>query len=261
MQELQVFQNMELGDVRVLNRDGEPWFVAADVCKALEISNSRDAVARLDDDEKAAVGLTDTSSNGVTQKREMSIVNEPGLYTLVLGSRKPQAKAFKRWITHEVIPAIRKTGAYGTPGAIEHLLTELVNRQDRMLNAMEAMIGHYARPATGSPSSTTTAARAVRPDQDTAQRFADSDLLTIDDAARLLMINRLDLVNFLYYKRMIYRTSNNRYQPYRKVLDDLFVVVLTPSRSISGYVNGKTYVTPKGMRVLSDMLRQERGDF
>lgn len=256
MQELQVFQNMELGDVRVLNRDGEPWFVAADVCKALEIDPT--ATRRLDDDEKMTLRLTQGESNRTS---DTNIVNEPGLYTLVLGSRKPQAKAFKRWITHEVIPAIRKTGTYGTPGAIEHLLTELVNRQDRMLNAMEAMIGHYARPATGSPSSTPTAARTVRPDQDTAQRFADSDLLTIDDAARLLMINRLDLVNFLYYKRMIYRTSNNRYQPYRKVLDDLFVVVLTPSRSISGYVNGKTYVTPKGMRVLSDMLRQERGDF
>lgn len=71
--------------------NGEPWFVAADVCRALEVSNSRDAVARLDDDEKAAVGLTDTSSNGVTQKREVTIVNEPGLYALVLGSRKPEA--------------------------------------------------------------------------------------------------------------------------------------------------------------------------
>lgn len=85
-------------------RDGEPWFVAADVCRALEIKNGRDAVAKLDDDEKG-VGLTDTPGGA----QEMTIVNEPGLYTLVLGSRKPEAKAFKRWITHEVIPSIRKT--------------------------------------------------------------------------------------------------------------------------------------------------------
>lgn len=86
------------------------WFVAADVCRALEISNSRDAVARLDDDEKG-VGSADTLGG----KQGMQIINEPGLYTLVLGSRKPEAKTFKRWVTHEVLPAIRKTGSYKTP--------------------------------------------------------------------------------------------------------------------------------------------------
>lgn len=105
--ELQVFHSSEFGNVRVIKVDGKPWFVAADVCKALEIANNRDAVARLDDDEKGVV-LTDTLGG----KQEMQIINEPGLYTLVLGSRKPEAKAFKRWITHEVIPSIRKTGGY-----------------------------------------------------------------------------------------------------------------------------------------------------
>lgn len=110
--ELAVFQNDQFGSVRVIEREGEPWFVAADVCRALEIGNSRMATDRLDEDEKAAVSLTDTSSNGVVQQREMTIINESGLYTLVLGSRKPEAKAFKRWITHEVIPSIRKHGEY-----------------------------------------------------------------------------------------------------------------------------------------------------
>ena len=108
--ELQVFNSSEFGNVRVVQVDGEPWFVAADVCRALEISNSRDAVARLDDDEKG-VGSTDTLGG----KQGMQIINEPGLYTLVLGSRKPEAKAFKRWVTHEVLPTIRKTGSYKTP--------------------------------------------------------------------------------------------------------------------------------------------------
>lgn len=108
--ELQVFNSSEFGNVRVVQVDGEPWFVAADVCRALEISNSRDAVARLDDDEKG-VGSTDTLGG----KQGVQIINEPGLYTLVLGSRKPEAKTFKRWVTHEVLPAIRKTGSYKTP--------------------------------------------------------------------------------------------------------------------------------------------------
>lgn len=110
MNELRVFDNAQFGQVRTINKDGEPWFVAADVCRALEIDNT--ATRRLDEDEKAALRLTQTSSNGTEQGRDVTIINEPGLYSLVLGSRKPEAKAFKRWITHEVIPSIRKNGGY-----------------------------------------------------------------------------------------------------------------------------------------------------
>ena len=104
---MKIFESNEFGTVRTTVINGEPWFVAADICRALEIKNSRDAITRLDDDEKD-VASTDTLGG----KQEMTIVNEPGLYTLVLGSRKPEAKAFKRWITHEVIPSIRKSGGY-----------------------------------------------------------------------------------------------------------------------------------------------------
>lgn len=109
---MQIFQNEKFGKIRTLNLDGEPWFVAADVCKALLIVNSRDALTRIDDDEKGVVS-TDTLGG----RQEVTIVNEPGLYALILSSRKPEAKAFKRWITHEVIPAIRKHGAYISPNA------------------------------------------------------------------------------------------------------------------------------------------------
>lgn len=112
MDNIQVFSNDQFGQVRTIFKDGEPWFVAADVCKALKIGNSSMAMSRLDDDEKADISLTDISSNGVAQRRDFSIINEPGLYSLVLSSRKPEAKVFKRWITHEVIPTIRKTGGY-----------------------------------------------------------------------------------------------------------------------------------------------------
>lgn len=105
--EVQIFKNEEFGSVRVIERDGEPWFVSSDICNALEIKNNRDALSRLDDDEKGVV-LTDTLGG----KQNVGVVNEPGLYTLVLASRKPSAKKFKRWITHEVIPSIRKHGGY-----------------------------------------------------------------------------------------------------------------------------------------------------
>ena len=104
---MRAFESAQFGTIRALAIDGEPWFVAKDVCEALGISNNRDALARLDEDEKG-VALTDTPGG----KQRVQTVNEPGLYTLALSSRKPEAHAFKRWVTHEVLPALRRDGAY-----------------------------------------------------------------------------------------------------------------------------------------------------
>lgn len=117
MQEIRVFESAEFGEVRVAEIDGEPWFIAADVCRALDVKNGRDAVSRLDDDEKG-VALTDTLGG----KQEMAAVSEAGLYALVLSSRKPEAKAFKRWVTHDVLPSIRKHGAYMTEEILQKTL-------------------------------------------------------------------------------------------------------------------------------------------
>lgn len=105
--ELQVFRNEQFGHVRVIERDGEPWFVAKDVCECLDLDNPSQAVTRLDDDERCLISNKALRANGGT-----TVMSEPGLYSLILGSRKPEAKAFKRWITHEVIPSIRKTGCH-----------------------------------------------------------------------------------------------------------------------------------------------------
>ena len=93
--------------VRVIERDGEPWFVAADVCAVLDISKHRDALSRLDDDERGSV-LVDTLGGA----QEMGAINESGLYSLIMTSRKATAKRFKKWVTAEVLPSIRKTGSY-----------------------------------------------------------------------------------------------------------------------------------------------------
>lgn len=94
-------------EVRVVIIDGSPWFVATDVCKVLEIANNRDALSRLDNDEKG-VGIIYTPGGN----QQLSVINESGLYTLILTSRKPEAKKFKKWVTNEVLPSIRRTGMY-----------------------------------------------------------------------------------------------------------------------------------------------------
>ena len=98
--------------VRTVIREDVPWFVAQDVCSALSVEKHRDALGRLDDDERGSV-IVDTPGG----PQEMGAVNESGLYTLILRSRKPQARPFRRWVTHEVLPAIRKRGAYVAPTA------------------------------------------------------------------------------------------------------------------------------------------------
>ena len=109
MQELVAFSNEQFGEIRTIENESGVWFVAADVCKALEISNPSAAVDRLDEDERSKFNL---GRQGMT-----NVVNEYGLYGLVLGSRKKEAQEFKRWIRHDVLPSIRKTGSYVDPKA------------------------------------------------------------------------------------------------------------------------------------------------
>lgn len=139
MNEMQIFEKPEFGQIRTTTVDGEPWFVAVDVCRALEVGNSRQAVTRLDDDEKGVIS-TDTLGG----RQDVSIINEPGLYTLVLGSRKPEAKAFKRWITHEVLPSIRKTGAYATDSRLMEAAQLLAScRNPAAIPALVAVLSEY----------------------------------------------------------------------------------------------------------------------
>jgi Rha family phage regulatory protein len=109
-----VFQFDDM-NVRAFERDEQIWFVAADVCAALELDNVTKALLRLDEDEQTLTSIQVRSENGVEQNREVNIINESGLYSLVLGSRKASAKRFKKWVTAEVLPAIRKTGRYEAP--------------------------------------------------------------------------------------------------------------------------------------------------
>lgn len=132
-----VFEHPQFGEVRTVEIDGEPWFVAADVCRALDLSNPTMALGRLDEDERSKLSIG--------RQGETGIVNEPGLYGLVLGSRKEEAKSFKRWVKHDVLPAIRKTGSYTAeppkPMTLaEQLLqyAQVAVEQERKVNALAA---------------------------------------------------------------------------------------------------------------------------
>ena len=133
MTDLQIFKNDTFGQVRILEKDNELWFVAKDVCDCLEIKNTTDALKRLDNDERSRFNLG--------RQGETNIVNEYGLYNLVLSSRKPEAKEFKRWITHDVIPQIRKTGTYSMniPKSLPEALRAYANEVESH-NATKAIV-------------------------------------------------------------------------------------------------------------------------
>lgn len=131
--------------IMVLTIDGNPWFVARDVCDVLGIERANDAVRRLDEDEYQQVAATTVSSvaRPGAGPQTLTVVNESGLYSLVLGSRKPEAREFKRWVTREVLPSIRRTGAYVAPVANADLVAIRA-----MVDAIEQTRAEQARQAT-----------------------------------------------------------------------------------------------------------------
>ncbi|MCP4101732.1 MAG: phage antirepressor [Lentisphaerae bacterium] len=175
--------NFEDANVRVINRDEEPWFVAKDVCEVLGISKYRDAIMKLDDDERGSVKV-DTLGGVQTT----TTINESGLYSLILRSRKPNAKKFKRWVTGEVLPSIRKHGAYARPDTIENMLTD----PDSMIKVLTALKQERKEKEKLIP-------KAVHSDS-----LCDSEsLFTTTQIAKRLGTGAQSLNKFLIYKGIL----------------------------------------------------------
>ena len=185
--------------VRTLLRDGEPWFVAADVCAALDIQNATQAVARLDDEDRAMLNIA--------PQGETNAVNESGLYSLILGSRKPEAKPFKRWVTSEVLPEIRKTGGYArnTPVALPNF-------------ADPVAAARAWADATESKLKAETALALAAPKVEFVDRYvtADTGAKGFRQVCKLLKANEARFREFLAEERIMYRLNGDlvAYQPH-----------------------------------------------
>lgn len=192
MNNLTIFENPSFGSVRTLARDGEPWFVAADVCGALEIGNPSQAISRLDEDERFTTLIS--NEGAASGKSQMSFVNEPGLYSLVLGSRKPEAKAFKRWITHEVIPTIRRTGGY-------------VNNEDAFIGTYLPYADEQTRQMFRATLETVRSLNAKIEQDKPKVLFADSvtaskTSILVGELAKLLKQNGVDIGQNRLFERL-----------------------------------------------------------
>lgn len=225
--------------VRVLDIDGEPWFVAADVCTVLEVGNPTQALSRLDDDE-----VTLISNEG----RPTNVVSEPGLYALVLGSRKQQAKPFKRWVTREVLPSIRKTGSYGTP---RELSPDEIVQQALQITAQRV-------------ESLTARLALVEPKADAFDRWLSSNVdYSVGHVSNALAIagaenmGRNRLFAFLSNIRWAYK-ADGQWTPYQTAIETGRLAVKLGSqlntRTGEQFRTVTLRITPKGAAKLATLL-------
>lgn len=236
MNELAVFQNEQFGSVRVIEREGEPWFVAADVCRALEINDTHKAVERLDDDEK---GRSSIPTPGGDQ--ELLVVNEPGLYELVMGSRKPEAKAFKRWVKHEVLPAIRKHGAYATAAVIVNILAD----PDYGIRLLKELKAEREKNAV------------LQPKADYFDALVERNTLTgIRATAKELGVKQKVFTGFLIENGYLYRDNTNKLQPYATHVEDGLFVLKECKSDRNNWSGTQLLITPKGRETFRLLIKK-----
>lgn len=234
MNELMIFNNPEFGNIRTMERDGAPWFVAKDVAEALGYSNSRDAVStHVDGEDKATVAFHDGSQN-----RNMVVINESGLYALVLGSKLPTAKKFKRWVTSEVIPSIRKHGGY-INGQENMTPEELM--ASALLMAQKTLADRDARISTLTVENQIMLPKAEYFDQ----LVERNTLLNFRETAKALDVPPKKFVSFLLEKKYVYRDKKGKLLPYEHKNDGLFEVKESVNEK-TNWSGAQTLITPKG---------------
>lgn len=234
MTDIQIFNNTQFGQVRAVTIDGEPWFVGKDVAERLGYTNPQKAIRDHVDDEDKGVNEMFTPGG----KQQVPIINESGLYSLVLSSKLPTAKAFKRWITSEVIPSIRKNGGY-INGQEQLSPEELMARA--LVVAQQTLADRERRI-----SELTVTNQIMQPKAEYFDQIVDRNLLTnFRETAKQLGIKEKSFIQFLIDHKYLYRDKRGKLMPYADKNNGLFEVkeCFNDKTQWSGT---QTLITPKG---------------
>ena len=234
MNELKAFNNPDFGTIRTLELNDEPWFIGKDVAEVLGYSNPNDALKKRVDAEDKGVAKCDTLGGA----QDLTIINESGLYSLILSSKLPTAKKFKRWITHEVIPSIRKTGGYiagqETMTADELMAKALLVAQ-KTIAEKEALIAQ-----------TKVENAILQPKADYFDELVERNTLTnFRETAKQLGVKQKSLITFLLDRKFIYRDKRGKLLPTAGKSDGLFEVKECYNDKTQ-WAGTQTLVTPKG---------------
>lgn len=210
--------NYNNSEVRTVTVNNEPWWVLADVCKVLEMSTPSKTAERLDEDEK---GMSQIHTPGGVQN--VRIINESGLYSVILRSDKPQAKPFRKWVTSEVLPSIRKHGAYMTPETIE----QAILNPDTIIKIATALKEEQNKNKVLQlkNSELTVDNQIMKPKAEYFDELVDRNLLTsFRETAKQLEIKEKFFINFLLEHKYIYRDKKGKLMPYADKNNGLFEV-------------------------------------
>ena len=238
MQELKIFENPAFGQVRIVEREGEPWFVGKDVAQVLGYANPSKAILDHVDDEDKAFQMLEVADSQNGNLVKTAIITESGLYSLVLSSKLPTAKAFKRWITSEVLPSIRKNGGY-IAGQAELSPEELMARA--LMVAQRTLAERDARI-----SALTVENEVMRPKAGYFDDMVDRKLNTgIRETAKELSVKEKTFVTFLLEGKYLYRDQKKKLQPYAQYVDDLFVLKECFNEK-TNWSGTQLLITPKG---------------
>lgn len=240
MHELMTFENPAFGRVRTLTIEEEPWFVGKDIAEVLGYESPSAAVSKKVDPEDKGVSEMETPSG----KQQMTIINESGLYSLILSSKLPGAKEFKRWVTSEVLPTIRKHGAYMTP---ETLQAAILN-PDTMIQLCQQLKAEQDKNArlAAENSALTVDKQIMQPKADYFDELVDRNLLTnFRETAKQLGVPPKKFISFLVEKKYLYRDKRGKLLPYEDRNNGLFSVKETYNEKTQ-WAGTQTLVTPKG---------------
>lgn len=246
MNQITIFNHLG-NNIRVTtNEQGEPWFVLKDICDALDIGNSRDVVRRLDED---CVDTTDVTDN-LGRLRQTNVVNEAGLYEVIFMSRKPEAKAFRRWVTSEVLPSIRKHGMYATPATIEDMLAN----PDIMINALMRL--KEERAARAKAEAEVEAQRPVAA-LGKAIETAEGDL-TPSAFGKILSKTHKDMgpnkfCRWLLDNNFAFRNGQGKIIPMQDAVNR-GILILTERIDTAGKIRPQLLVTPAGQSYFAGIL-------
>lgn len=242
MEEIRIFENPEFGAIRTVEKDGEPWFSGKDVAVALGYSNPLKAIRDHVDNEDR--GMNETFTPG--GKQFIAVINESGLYSLILSSKLPSAKQFKRWVTSEVLPSIRKTGGY-LEGQ-EHmsdadLLAKALLVAQRQIEQRDKRI----REVQAANSDLTVKNQIMQPKADYFDELVDRNLLTnFRDTAKQLGVEQNTFVKFLLDRKYLYRDKHGNLKPYAAHATNGLFEVRESVNEKTGWAGTQTLVTPKG---------------
>lgn len=245
MNEIKVFTNEAFGEIRTTTINNEPWFVGKDVAEILGYSNPRDALGKHVDEEDKLVLQKSQIATLEIPNRGLTVINESGLYSLILSSELPNAKQFKRWITSEVLPSIRKHGAYMTPEKLQ----EAILNPDMMIQLCQQLKDEREQNNVlrAKNSALTVANQIMQPKADYFDELVDRNLLTnFTESAKQLGVKRTDFINFMLDKKYLYRDKRGNLMPYAdKKTAGLFEVKESINERTK-WTGCQTLITPKG---------------